>query len=175
MDMPVRRKYEELIARRVISDLLGAGFSISVNDGGETTLIRSRDAEAVFKAMFTTDEDFLYAVKDTDAPGDFSGWVRFIYGNDGYDVVSDYTTNLEPFMGGARELADALEAGEYVIIPTRKPVEGETRAAAVPCPCGHRACKDWMVYPLAAIQGVKFRQDQAEAVAALLNSMGKVW
>jgi hypothetical protein len=22
-------------------------------------------------------------------------WVRFVYGNDGYDVISDYTTSLE--------------------------------------------------------------------------------
>lgn len=40
---------------------------------------------------------------------------------------------------------------------------------AVQCPCGHRACKDWHVDPAASVQGVRFTEDQAKAVAALLN------
>lgn len=42
---------------------------------------------------------------------------------------------------------------------------------AIPCPCGHRACTSWMVDPVAAVQGVRFTQAQAEAVAALLNTL----
>ena len=42
---------------------------------------------------------------------------------------------------------------------------------AVKCPCGHRACDDWHVNPVAAIQGVGFTQAQAEAVAGLLNAL----
>jgi len=41
-----------------------------------------------------------------------SGWVYFVYGNDGWDVVSDYTTNLEAVLKGSGELAERLEA-EY--------------------------------------------------------------
>lgn len=40
---------------------------------------------------------------------------------------------------------------------------------AVRCLCGHRACKDWHVAPVAAVQGVGFTQRQAEMVANLLN------
>lgn len=40
-----------------------------------------------------------------------------------------------------------------------------------PCPCGHRACKDWHVCPVADVQGVHFTRQQAEAVAKLLNEM----
>lgn len=42
-----------------------------------------------------------------------------------------------------------------------------------PCPCGHPACKDWHVSPVAALQGVKFTERQARAVAGLLNQMGE--
>lgn len=40
---------------------------------------------------------------------------------------------------------------------------------AFKCPCGHPACKSWMIDPAAAVQGVRFTQRQAEAVAQLLN------
>ncbi len=39
------------------------------------------------------------------------------------------------------------------------------------CPCGNRVCKNWHVDPVAAIQGVKFTEEQARAVADLLNKM----
>jgi hypothetical protein len=34
------------------------------------------------------------------------GWVRFIYGNGGWDVINDYTTNLEPWMTNVDAIAD---------------------------------------------------------------------
>lgn len=44
-----------------------------------------------------------------------------------------------------------------------------TTYAAVQCPCGHPACRDWHVSPVAEMQGVKFTEAQAHAVAYLLN------
>ena len=41
------------------------------------------------------------------------------------------------------------------------------------CPCGDPICEDWHVWPVAAVQCVKFTQEQAEAVAELLNNMEK--
>jgi len=41
---------------------------------------------------------------------------------------------------------------------------------AMPCPCGHKTCRAWMVNPVAAVQGVSFTRDQAEAVAAFLTA-----
>ena len=45
-------------------------------------------------AMFSTDEDYLYVHKGKEK----AGWVRFIYGESGWDVICDYTTNLESLM-----------------------------------------------------------------------------
>lgn len=42
---------------------------------------------------------------------------------------------------------------------------------AFPCPCGHQSCKNWMVSDVAAFQGVSFTEQQARAVAGLLNFM----
>jgi hypothetical protein len=39
------------------------------------------------------------------------------------------------------------------------------------CGCGHRTCVDWHVAPIAAVQGVKFTEKQARAVADWLNTI----
>lgn len=42
---------------------------------------------------------------------------------------------------------------------------------AQPCKCSWPNCKDWHVSAVAAMQGVCFTKEQAEAVAELLNLM----
>ncbi len=49
-----------------------------------------------------TDEDVLHFGYDGQPS---LGWVYLVYGNDGYDVVNDYTTNLdELFMARINEM-----------------------------------------------------------------------
>lgn len=102
MSVKLRQELEKRIATEVINEALRLGHAVSVNDGEETTLKHSRVADDILAAMFTTDEDWLFI---TDGAQDI-GWVRFIYGNDGYDVVNDYTTNLEDLMKPANDLAE---------------------------------------------------------------------
>ena len=104
MSVKMRQELERRIAEAAIKQLLANGFSLGVFDGGETVLERSKDAKAVLKAMFTTDEDELIVSRDSEDQ-DF-GWVKFIYGNDGYDVIHDYTTNLEEYLTEATALGD---------------------------------------------------------------------
>jgi hypothetical protein len=101
-----RIRIEQKIARFTVRALLRAGFVLSVYDGEEITVSQSSDAAAICNAMFTTDEDYLYVYK----PGEKVrfGWVRFVYGNDGYDVICDYTTNLDPQMDAVNEYANAF-------------------------------------------------------------------
>ena len=39
------------------------------------------------------------------------------------------------------------------------------------CLCGHQGCRDWHVSPSAAMQGVSFTREEAEAVAETLNEL----
>jgi hypothetical protein len=102
MSVKARQRLERMIARRVVLDGIRAGYSLSVDNGGdEDEIVKSTKAKDILEAMFATDDEKLYFYK-----GDTCvGWVWFVYGNDGYDVVSDYTTNLEEVMKGADELA----------------------------------------------------------------------
>ncbi|HYA71778.1 MAG TPA: hypothetical protein VEF36_01340 [Roseiarcus sp.] len=108
MNIMETQDIETLIMRRIIADAIAAGYAISVHDGKETPIINSRDAEAIFAAMRTTAEDIVLFTLG----GKPSGWVRLVYGNDGFDVVNDYTTNLDPVMAGADKLAEELEGAQ---------------------------------------------------------------
>lgn len=108
MSVKMRQEVERRIAEQVIKDAIAAGYTLGVYDGEEVTLRGSSDAAAVLGAMFTSDEDSIL-VYDSPAPTEDApfGWVRFIYGNDGWDVIHDYTINLEPVMVEANKLADS--------------------------------------------------------------------
>jgi hypothetical protein len=100
-----RQEIEKKIARKVIDDALASGYTLDVHDSEEWVIQNSSDADAVMAAMFSTDDDSLHIRKD----GERIGWVWFIYGNSGWDVISDYTVNLEDLLKGASELAESLE------------------------------------------------------------------
>jgi hypothetical protein len=102
----MRQKVEREIVTKVIECLLAAGFLIQVNDGEEDVTDRIKDSEAILAAMFSTDEDLLF-VSIPDNDGVASRWIHFIYGNDGYDVIHDYTVNLEAVIKPAVELAES--------------------------------------------------------------------
>jgi hypothetical protein len=91
------------IVHATIDILLADGFLISVNDGEETTVVQSGSPDEIFAALKTTDWDYLYAYKKGDDRR--YGWVWLIHEN-GIDVVSDYTVNLEPQMDRVMKLID---------------------------------------------------------------------
>src|SRR5262245_19344559 len=107
MSVKMRQHVEREIADAAIKGLLAAGHDLSVNDTEEWSILNSRDAAAVLAAMFQADEEWLCVdVKPANtAKRDCYGWVRFIYGNDGWDVINDYSTNLEGPLTAANALA----------------------------------------------------------------------
>ncbi|MES0134460.1 hypothetical protein NKJ88_05755 [Mesorhizobium sp. M0016] len=102
-----RQEIERQVAKRAIKELLEAGYLLGVNDGEETVIERSTDADAIFKEMFATDEDYLLVYR----PGEtvHFAYVWFIYGNSGWDVISDYTTNLETVLKPVSDFAQTFE------------------------------------------------------------------
>lgn len=107
-DYAVRQSIESSIASAFVAEYLGASehHAISVNDGESTVLVKSRDPLAISRAMFSTDGDNLVCFK-SQHPGVVKfGTVSLVYGNTGYDVISDYSESLSPYM----KLADALSA-----------------------------------------------------------------
>jgi len=112
-------KNEKAIINATLTGLLKAGYEIAVHgedpNGCEPEDLdgpRTRDRAKLGKAIGCCDETYLLAYKPEDDPGEVAptGWVWFIHGNgnNGCDVLSDYTVNLEPCMKRAIELPDEL-------------------------------------------------------------------
>ncbi len=97
---------EKAVIKAFVKSALADGCKISVYDGEAYPLTKSADLGAVMKAIMSTDEDHLFIWKD----GKRIGWVFLVYGNDGWDVISDYTVNLEPLMVDAQAVSDKREA-----------------------------------------------------------------
>jgi len=105
-----------------------------VNDGEEITVHHSRDINAIKAALFTTDDDYLFAYQDADQDDPLNveqgskndrpdAWVRLIYGNDGWDVISDYCPAdvLDNIIGEGTVVDKLVEhASEYGVVPDLK-------------------------------------------------------
>jgi hypothetical protein len=119
-----RQRIEQTIALVAAQALLDAGYSLGVNDGEESTITHSRDIGAVQKALFTTDEDYLYGYEagrtanEKDKRPDV--WIRLVYGNDGWDVISDYAgaNTLDPIIGDGTAVGKLVEhASTFGTVP----------------------------------------------------------
>ena len=107
-----RIRIEKEIATQFVKDAIAAGYWLALDNGGDELEVKpTGNTDVILAAMFEVDDEHLYVypagkVKDEDS----IGWVYFVYGNDGWDVINDYTTNLEPIMAGADALAEKYGA-----------------------------------------------------------------
>jgi hypothetical protein len=100
-----REEMEAAIVRNAVYELLDHGFLLCVDNGGdEYEISRSSDGEAVLAEMMATDEERLIAIR----ADKMFGWVYFVYGNDGHDVICDMTVSLEPYLSETTALAETL-------------------------------------------------------------------
>ena len=97
------KEMEAAIVRNAVHELLDHGFTLSVDNGGDDYEIdRSIDPDAVIAELMNTDEDRLLARTGNS----IKGWVHFVYGNDGHDVICDMTVSLEPYLPETVALAE---------------------------------------------------------------------
>ena len=116
-----RQRAEYRVISAFVKTALKAGHTLGVFDGEELVLKHSNSYKAVMGAIMSTDDDYIFVYPVGAKSGPRIGWVRLIYGNDGPDVISDYTCNLGDddgkglnLMGKADEVSDRLYAnGDY--------------------------------------------------------------
>lgn len=98
---------EHKIVKKTIKTLLAAGYLLSVNDGEGVTGL-TIDEATLYSHLFDLDDAYLEVFR-RDAPSVRLGWVRFVFGNDGFDVISDYTTSLEEILKPVNEYANRFD------------------------------------------------------------------
>lgn len=89
--MPHAPAHDRTAANKLVRHLLATpGRTVSVFDGGDWTVKRSRRVAAILGALATTSDDLL---RWHDADGAVIGAFWLIYGNGPGETVADYTAN----------------------------------------------------------------------------------
>jgi ABC-type thiamine transport system substrate-binding protein len=85
---------ERRTATRLVAAALAAGYTVSVYDGEEYTVKRSRESKKILEALASTEEDTLLI---RDSAGERIGALMLIWGNDqtGEELIADHTDNAE--------------------------------------------------------------------------------
>jgi hypothetical protein len=98
---------ELAIANKIVDDALATNYTISVYDGEDWCLKRSSNKAEIIEALNSTGWDQL---KFRDSEGVYVGVVALIWGNAGWELISDYTVSpaMEDLLKGANELSDVL-------------------------------------------------------------------
>lgn len=100
----LRALVEIWVVRKLVTDLIVAGHNLSVDSGGDepdvehTTLVSE-----VMDACFAVDEARIHTYLDGDK---FTGSISLVFGNGGWDVISDYHMRLDPILGPVNDYAE---------------------------------------------------------------------
>lgn len=108
MSVKMRQEVERKIVTAAVDQALAAGFYLNVDNGGDDLELRqpTNKRHEILEALFASDEDRLHYFKLDGVLFRPTGWAFFVYGNDGWDVLSDYTVHLEPHLTEANKIAD---------------------------------------------------------------------
>lgn len=103
----VRIKVEHDIVTRTVDVLLQQGYLLQTNQGGEglEPVKPTADRKLILSHLNETDDELLLV---SGPEGQRIGSVYFVYGNDGWDVISDYSTNLEEVLAPVMKYAETL-------------------------------------------------------------------
>lgn len=110
MNNEERLRLERSVVRRLVDDVLAAGYSISVDDGGDALALRaSRDAATIVAAATAVDEARLYVISPDRRQR--IGGIFLVFGNSPWEPICDYTASpeIERLLRGANALAEAIE------------------------------------------------------------------
>lgn len=98
-----RIEIENDIVTRTVDALLKAGYALQIHEDESRPARPTRDRAEILAELQETDDDLLVAELGGRQP-----WVRFVYGNDGHDVICDYATSLEDVLAPINTYAESL-------------------------------------------------------------------
>ena len=95
MTLANRIALEKRIVTAVVQDAIVAGYDLQVYGDGEDFTPRTTDAETIISTLTDLDDAFPKLRLPQTDDAHHVHWIRFVFGNDGWDVISDYTVSLD--------------------------------------------------------------------------------
>lgn len=99
------RKMENTIIRVFIREALKRGHTLTVTSYGEDEITRSTQINKIVDALRATDHDYL-RVHDGER---YIGSVFLVWGNDPWEVISDYSLSIEDMVKPATKKSIEIE------------------------------------------------------------------
>lgn len=111
-----RIQLEQRIVRKVVDALLKAGYALATDQGDHRfydEVNPTTKRSDILADCGETDDEYLGVFKAEEATGERRvvqplGYVYFVYGDNGHDVISDYTVNLEAVLQPVLDYCDRL-------------------------------------------------------------------
>ena len=105
-----RMEMERRMASALVKACLRRGLAITIDNGEDKPVVKGTKYREIMNNLWQTDEEHIILHKN----GKRHGWFFLVYGNDGWDLVSDYAINDDTdaiWNEVISPLADKLEAG----------------------------------------------------------------
>lgn len=113
MTVRMRQAVERAVVKAAVMGLLDAGYTLRVDydRGYDSATPWTTDRKTLFAALFACDEEWIMVRKGEGNPQDMTAdaFVFLVYGNDGWDVISNYSVSLEPALAKADKVARRFE------------------------------------------------------------------
>lgn len=100
-----RLRMEKRIVKSLVNELSSKGLKMTIDHGDGDEFERTNDAKVVLPALMACDEENLRVYS---SEGWFMGVFNLVYGNDGYDVISNYNQQLEQYIPETLALIEKL-------------------------------------------------------------------
>ncbi len=104
-----RQAMEKVICRKILTEGVAAGYCFTIDDGdteeGHEIYNHSIDVDGMMKELFNLDDAHIW-VHDGEKQ---LGWIRIIFGNSGWDCISDYRTSLDDFLKPINDMAEKFD------------------------------------------------------------------
>ncbi len=85
-----RMRMEKRMASGLVKACLARGFAITIDNGEDKPVVKGTGYREIMDNLWQTDEESIL-IYDTE--GVCRGWFFLVYGNDGWDLVADFTAN----------------------------------------------------------------------------------
>lgn len=107
--MKQHEQAENQIIRAALESLVAAGHRVAVWNGEDWSAGPSRDVEMLLGSLRQTDLDVLNVVQEGKRWPSGS-WVLLVYGNAAFEVMADWTLDVDELLKPAVLLAERIEA-----------------------------------------------------------------
>lgn len=115
MNIETSMEIEKRITKKLVESLIAQGLYVSIYDGENIACQITQDANAAHAALGACDEEWVRVSVRNDStepdakPFKRLGNIFLVYGNDGYDVIADYSVSLEAYLKDVNEYAEQQE------------------------------------------------------------------